>query len=53
MVNNLRGVTKVNSNSKYAVGIFQTTEENLPFQLYDFIDKVPMDSDMNLSCYKL
>lgn len=49
MVNKLRGVTKVKNNSKYTVGMFETTEENLPVELYDFIGKVPMDSDMNLS----
>lgn len=53
MVNNLRGVTKVDNNSKYTVGIIQTIEENLPLELYDFISKVPMDSDMVLSNFKL
>ena len=53
MVNALKGVQKVNNNSKYTVGIFQTNEENLPCELYDFISKVPMDSDMELSSFKL
>lgn len=46
MVNRLRGVTKVDNNSRYTKGMFRNTEEELPFALIDFIEKVPMDEDM-------
>ena len=46
MVNCLKGVTKVTNESKYTVGIFETTSENLSFELIDFISKVPTDDDI-------
>ena len=45
MVNNLKGVRKVTDESKFTTGIFETNLENLPFNLVDFISKVPTDFD--------
>lgn len=53
MVNNLKGVNKVNDESKYTVGIIESNESNLAFELFDFISKVPTDSDMDFSKYNL
>jgi len=50
MVNMLKGVHPVDENSNYTNytrGVFQTTESELPFELVDFISKVPTDMDMN------
>lgn len=44
MVNELKGVRKVNENSKYTNGIFETN--NLSIDVADFISKVPTDLDM-------
>ena len=46
MINNLKGVKKVTKDSKYTVGIFDSTFEKLPFELIDFISRVPTDKDM-------
>lgn len=46
MVNKLKGVKKVDDNSKYTVGIFETTKENLTYNLNTFISMVPTDKDM-------
>jgi hypothetical protein len=46
MVNELKGVNKVNKESQYTVGVFETSLEKLPFEIIDFISKVPMDKDM-------
>lgn len=45
MVNALKGITKVNSSSKYARGKFDSTREELPTQIINFISMVPTDSD--------
>ena len=46
MVNSLKGVNKVTKDSKYTVGVFETTLERLPFEIVNFISKVPTDDDM-------
>lgn len=46
MVNNLKGVRKVNSNSKFTTGVFETNNDNFLADIFNFISKVPMDSDM-------
>lgn len=46
MVNSLKGVKKVKKGDNYTVGIFETSLEKLPFDLVDFISKVPTDIDM-------
>ena len=53
MVNDLRGVKKVNDESKYTVGIFKSDLEHLPFMLFEFISKVPTDEDMFIEGGKL
>ena len=45
MVNNLRGVRKVNENSRFTLGEFRTNIEQLDESLYEFIGKVPTDDD--------
>lgn len=46
MINNLKGVKKVKVGDTYTVGVFESTLEKLPFELVDFISKVPTDIDM-------
>lgn len=46
MVNNLKGVKKVQKGDNYTVGVFETSLEKIPFDLADFISKVPTDLDM-------
>lgn len=46
MVNSLKGVNKVTRDSKYTVGVFETDLERLPFEIINFISKVPMDNHM-------
>lgn len=46
MINSLKGVNKVTKDSKYTVGVFETNLERLPFEIVDFISKVPTDADM-------
>lgn len=46
MINNLPGINKVNAESVGATGIIETDLNNLPLILFDFISKVPTDSDM-------
>lgn len=46
MVNNLRGVKKVDTNSKFAVGEFRENIENIDKALFDFIKQVPSDEHM-------
>ena len=48
MVNELNGVRKVDNNSKFTTGIFETTKENLPYELIEFITKVPTDFHMRV-----
>ena len=52
MVNNLKGVNKVTQDSKYTVGVFETSLEKLPFEIVDFISKVPTDMDMYIEDVK-
>lgn len=46
MVNNLRGVRKVDENSKFTVGEFRNNNNNITNAIYDFISNVPTDDDM-------
>ena len=46
MINALEGINKVNSNSVGATGVFETSLDQLPIKLFEFISKVPMDIDM-------
>jgi len=45
-VNELKGVKKVNKESKYARGKFEVEISNMNKELYDFFMKVPTDADM-------
>jgi len=45
MVNELKGVRKVNEDSKFTTGIFETSIEALSYNLTNFISKVPTDFD--------
>lgn len=46
MINKLPGVNKVNQNNVGATGVIEVTINDLPSILFDFISKVPMDSDI-------
>lgn len=46
MINNLPGVNRVDKNSVGATGVIEVPTSALAETLYDFISKVPMDSDM-------
>ena len=46
MVNNLKGVRKVTTESKYATGVLACSEEELISSLIDLISHVPMDDDI-------
>lgn len=46
MVNNLRGVRPVNEDSKFTMGEFRVSKEELNNAIFDFISKVPTDNDM-------
>ena len=46
MVNNLPGVNKVNENSVGATGVIEVPINNLSNELFSFISKVPMDSNI-------
>ena len=46
MINKLPGVNKVNEESIGATGTIEVDIESLASVLFDFISKVPMDSDM-------
>lgn len=48
MINKLPGINKVNSNAPGATGKFEVPEQELYNRLFDFISKVPMDSDIVL-----
>ena len=48
MINKLPGVNKVDNNSVGATGIIEVDKNELPQVLFNFISKVPMDSDMIL-----
>jgi hypothetical protein len=46
MVNNLKGVYKINNQSTTATGLFVTTTGDFVGDIIDFISGVPMDTDM-------
>lgn len=46
MVNDLKGVRKVTDKSNFTTGIFECDINSLSFNLFEFINKVPTDSDM-------
>lgn len=46
MVNNLKGVNKVDKQSRYTVGRYETNTNELSLEIVDFISKVPTDMDM-------
>ena len=52
MINLLPGINKVNNNSIGATGAIEVNIDDLSQVLFDFISKVPMDSDMVLDSYK-
>ncbi|MDD4608472.1 MAG: hypothetical protein PHD10_05035, partial [Bacilli bacterium] len=55
MVNELKGVNQVKSDSKFAKGSFEIEKELLKETLFDFIVNVPKDEDMfkeGGSCYR-
>lgn len=53
MINSLPGINKVNDESVGATGVFETSINNLPNSLFDFISKVPMDSDMTIKHFDI
>lgn len=53
MINALPGINKVNNNSVGATGIIEVNLARLNEVLFDFISKVPTDSDMILDDYKI
>ncbi len=46
MINDLPGINKVNENSVGATGVIEVSINELSKTLFDFISKVPMDSDI-------
>lgn len=46
MVNNLRGIDKVNNESKYTIGMFVEKTEKIEEEIIKFISMVPSDMDM-------
>ena len=46
MINMLPGINRVNNDSIGATGVVEVSIEDLSKTLFDFISKVPMDSDM-------
>ncbi len=47
MINSLPGVNKVKENSRVGTtGVFEIPVQGLPYMVYDFISRVPMDKDM-------
>ena len=46
MVNNLPGINKINNDRIGATGVIEVPVEEFYDTLYDFISRVPMDSDM-------
>lgn len=52
MVNNLPGINKVNPNSVGATGTFETPVSEMTNKLYEFLSKVPTDSDITTQAYK-
>ena len=54
MVNSLKGVKKVSEGDKFTVGCFESTIDRLPFEVVDFISRVPTDDHMFIEgglCY--
>lgn len=52
MVNQLKGVRKVDDKSSYTKGIINTSKENAVGELFQFISGVPMDKDMIIPNYE-
>ena len=52
MINALPGINKVNNDSVGATGVIEVNKSELPQILFDFITKVPMDSDMIFENHK-
>jgi len=52
MINTLPGINKVNDDSVGATGVVEVNKNELSQILFDFISKVPMDSDMILDNHK-
>lgn len=46
MVNALPGINRVNYDSYGATGVFETSPSLLPFEVVDFLTKVPTDKDI-------
>ena len=46
MINGLKGVKKVSQGDRFTVGYFETSIDKLPFEVVDFISKVPTDDHM-------
>lgn len=51
MINALPGINKINENSIGATGVVEVEINKLPNMLFDFISKVPTDSDMVFKHY--
>lgn len=47
MIKKLPGISKISSNG--AIGMFESNEEELSKKIYEFIEKVPTDIDMDFS----
>lgn len=52
MINALPGINKVNNDSVGATGVIEVNKNELSQVLFDFISKVPMDSDMIFDNHK-
>lgn len=46
MVNSIKGVRKVNSDSNFTTGVFETDKNNIADSIVNLIESVPMDSDI-------
>ncbi len=49
IVNNLKGVNKVNDISSFVTGAFNCKKDELVFELTDFIEKIPTDLEMDMN----
>ena len=45
LINSLKGINKVNENSKYATGYFETTKENFVNEIQNLIKAIPTDNE--------
>lgn len=53
MINALPGINRVNNDSVGATGVIDVNKDELPQVLFDFISKVPGDSNINLDNHKI